>query len=76
MKMDRLRRELAKYLTGGKSLSAFHRRFVAATWDIHLTATPAAEQVVRQIQAAFHEYSYGDWPEEALRAKLRSFVTG
>lgn len=75
MKITQLQKKLSKYLAEKISLSALHRWFVAAAWDIHLTGSPEVEKIVRQIQHIFDEYRYGDRSEEALRGKLRPFIT-
>ncbi len=73
--MTQLRKELTKYLTGKKSLSSFHRWFVAAAWDVHLSAPKEVEKAAHEIQWLLDEYSYGNRAEEALKVKLRPFVT-
>ena len=71
----RLRREVAKYLTGEKSLREFYAWFVPAAWDIHLWAPARVQETAREIEYRFNEYSHGHRSEAELKARLRPFVT-
>lgn len=66
-----IRSQLAKYLAGQSSLSAFQEWFVPRAWNIEKRADPAAVELVHEIDLRLAEFSNGDWTEEELRSKLR-----
>src|SRR5260370_36704832 len=70
-----VRTKLVKYLTGTKSLRAFRRWFVPATWDIGEGAPVGMRKLVYEIKLRLAEYSNGHWSESELRAKLLSVAS-
>lgn len=62
-----VRRELARYLAGEQTLSAFRKWLDAESWD-------AGPGVAADIDLLFAEYTAGDWTEEEVRSKLRNMA--
>ena len=72
---DVIRKRLSDYLTGKKSLKAFHTWFVPATWDAAESASDEMRELIYEIALLLAEYTSGHRTETSLRDKLTLLAT-
>jgi hypothetical protein len=70
-----IHRHLSEYLDGKMSLADFQAWFVPATWNIHLTGEPGAQELAYEIDHRIAEFTSGHRTEDDLRALLMSLTT-
>ena len=62
-----IREQLARYVAGDISLSAFREWFSPQAWNIDRRADTLTSQMVHEIDLVLAEFDHGDWIEEEVK---------
>lgn len=70
-----IRRRVADYLAGTRSIHDFREWFGTVTWNIEQRESPSTAALAREIELLLAEYEHGDWSDIELAEKLTPLVT-